>query len=218
MKIALQEANELLDHFDTYDIIPETAKFQLVKLTADDFLFRQQLELAESIHLHIKVADTAKLPHIELMDSGGIPQNEKDGYIKYAYPTGINLIFSSIPVSQEEQAGLSLYNFPHLDHIGIDIRKDNAESYEVFNKIPLLADSNFMPYKRQGGDGKNVFCCHVQVNEKYWVYPTGHAHFEFAFGPLLVSTDVFGCDLRPADPSLMMPEEKVPCCSSSSCC
>jgi hypothetical protein len=33
-----------------------------------------------------------------------IPQNEKEGYIKYAYsPSGLNLIFSSIPVSQEEK-------------------------------------------------------------------------------------------------------------------
>jgi len=212
MKIDLQTANSLLDHFDSYDIIPESTQEQLARLTADNFLFKEQLDLAESIHLHIKVPDTKKLPHRDLLDRDGIPQNEKEGYIKYAFPAGLNLIFSSIPVSQEEKAGLSLFNYPHLDHIGIDIRKDDAESYEVFNRIPSLADNNNLPHKRQGGDGKNVYCCHVQVNEKYWVYPKGRPHFEFAFGPLIVSADVFGCDLRPADPSLLMEEEKVACC------
>ena len=221
MTIALESTTALLDHFDEYDIIPETAGTHLEKLTADNFLFREQLELAESIHLHIKVPDTAKLPHKELIDRGGRSQNEKEGYVKYAFDSGVHLIFSSIPVSQEEKAGLILYNYPHLDHIGIDIRKDDVDSYEVFNRIPSLSDKNYLPYKRQGGDGQNVFCCHVAVNEKYWVYPKGRPHFEFAFGPLTVSDSVFGCDLRPADPALMIPEEKPSCCGGSSvskCC
>jgi len=222
MQIALPSANTLLDHFDAYDIIPENTQSQLEKITAEDFLFKDQLDLAESIHLHIKVPDTEKLPHQDLIDHGGVPQNEKEGYIKYAFTSGVHLIFSSIPVSQEEKAGLILYNYPHLDHIGIDIRKDDTASYEVFNKIPTLSDENYLPFKRQGGDGTTVLCCHVQVNEKYWVYPQGRPHFEFAFGPLVVSETVFGCDLRPADPSLQMPEEKAACCSSAvsktSCC
>lgn len=215
MNIALQSANELLDYFDAYDIIPEITRTQLSKLTDGDFLFREQLDLAESIHLHIKVPATDKLPHQDLIDHGGVAQNAKDGYIKYAFPSGVHLIFSSIPVSQEERAGLSLYNYPHLDHIGIDIRKDDSDSYDIFNQIPDLADRNYLPYKRQGGDGTNVYCCHVSVNEKYWVYPKGRPHFEFAFGPLVVSDTVFGCDLRPADPSLQIPDEQLACCGSS---
>jgi hypothetical protein len=212
MNIALESTNTLLDHFDAFDIIPETTKTQLGKLTADHFLFKEQLELAESIHLHIKVPDTAKLPHKDLLHHGGNPQNEKEGYIKYAFDSGVHLIFSSIPVSEEERAGLTLYNYPHLDHIGIDIRKDDSGSYEVFNKIPSLSEKNYLPFKRQGGDGQNVYCCHVSVNEKYWVYPKGRPHFEFAFGPLNVSDSAFGCDLRPADPALMMPEQQISCC------
>jgi hypothetical protein len=215
MNIALQKANDLLDRFDAYDIIPESTISQLEKLTDESFLFREQLELAESIHLHIKVPATEKLPHADIMKQGGIPQNEKEGYIKYAFPSGVHLIFSSIPVSQEEKAGFTLFNYPHLDHIGIDIRKDDTTSYEVFNKIPKLADKNHLPFKRQGGDGTNVYCCHVSVNEKYWVYPAGRPHLEFAFGPLLVSDSVFGCDLRPADPSLRIPDQQLSCCGSS---
>lgn len=220
MNIALESTTALLDQFDAYDIIPESTITQLEKLTAVNFLFKEQLDLAESIHLHIKVPDTAKLPHSDLMQHGGKPQNEKEGYVKYAFDSGVHLIFSSIPVSQEERAGLTLYNYPHLDHIGIDIRRDDVDSYEVFNRIPSLSNENYLPYKRQGGNGQNVFCCHVSVNEKYWVYPKGRAHFEFAFGPLTVSDTGFGCDLRPADPALMIPEE-VSCCggaSTSECC
>ena len=87
----------------------------------------------------------------------------------------------------------------------------------MFSMIPVLSDNNYLPFKRQGGDGQNVFCCHVSVSEKYWVYPKGRAHFEFAFGPLTVSDSVFGCDLRPADPSLMIVEEKLACCGGESC-
>ena len=215
MTIALDATNTLLEHFDAFDIIPESTISQLEKLTADNFMFKEQLDIAESIHLHIKVPDTAALPHEELVNHGGKPQNEKEGYIKYAFDSGVHLIFSSIPVSQEERAGLSLYNYPHLDHIGIDIRKDDAGSYEVFNRIPSLSDKNYLRFKRQGGDGQNVLCCHVSVNEKYWVYPKGRPHFEFAFGPLTVSDTVIGCDLRPADPSLMIPEEQPSCCGDS---
>jgi hypothetical protein len=222
MNIALESTTTLLDHFDVYDIIPENTAAQLENLTAENFLYKEQLDLAESIHLHIKVPDTAKLPHEDLMQHGGKPQNEKKGYIKYAFDSGVHLIFSSIPVSQEEKAGLTLYNYPHLDHIGIDIRKDDADSYDVFNRIPSLSDENYLPYKRQNGDGQKVQCCHVSVNEKYWVYPKGRAHFEFAFGPLTVSDAFFGCDLRPADPALMIPEEQPSCCAGvdqvSKCC
>lgn len=73
MSIALQSANELL----AYDIIPEVTGTQLSKLTDGDFLFRDQLDLAESIHLHIKVPATDKLPHQDLVDQVCVPQNEK---------------------------------------------------------------------------------------------------------------------------------------------
>ena len=47
-----------------------------------------------------------------------------------------------------------------------------------------------------------MFCCHVQVSAKHWVYPrTGLSiPLEFAYAPLIVSEIKSGCDLRPADP------------------
>jgi hypothetical protein len=213
VKLDICSIGSLLDNFSQYGIIPESARNHLLNIANNAFLFSPQLATAESIHLHIKVPSTEKLPHKELSAYGGIAQNEKEGYIKYAFPSHINLIFSSIPVSQEEKAGIASFVYPHLDHIGIDIRKNDEESYKCFNTIPLLAKTANLPCKRQGGDGKQVFCCHVQVNEKYWVYAPYNPYLEFAFGALIVSEDVFGCDLRPADPALGLWEEKVACCT-----
>lgn len=78
-----------------------------------------------------------------------------------------------------------------------------------------MATAEDWPSRRQGGDGKKVNCCHAQVNEKYWVYPPGGVYWEFAFGKLLISEEAFGCDLRPANPALGLPEPDTQgCCGT----
>lgn len=214
MQLNQQRTDDLISFFREYDLLPGNAPAHLEDISKEGFVFREQLSAAESIHLHIKVPDVAALPHNNIVQQGGEPQNPKEGYIKYAFPDGLNFIFSSIPVSQEEKSGVATFAYPHLDHIGIDIRDERQEAYDCFNAIPHLAEEQHWPSKRQGGDGKKVYCCHVQVNEKYWVYPPGSVYWEFAFGELLVSKDVFGCDLRPANPALGLPEQTAACCGS----
>jgi hypothetical protein len=213
MHLSLDNVNELTGYFDRLGILPADAKMRLLELMSEHFVFKAQLVVAESIHLHIKVPDTDLLPHENIMRKGANPQNAKEGYIKYVFPGGYNFIFSSIPVSQEEKLGINSYHYPHLDHIGIDIRDEREEAYSFFQKIPCLATSKEWPSRKQGGDGKKVSCCHVQVNEKYWVYPPGSVYLEFAFGRLFVNENSFGCDLRPADPSLNIAEE-----DGNTCC
>ncbi len=75
-----------------------------------------------------------ELPHTYIPRKGGKPQNAKEGYIKYAFAAGYNFIFSSIPVSQEEKAGLASFKFPYLDYIGIDIRNESDEAYALAAK------------------------------------------------------------------------------------
>lgn len=215
MKFDLETIHKLISYFDELKLLPQEAKPNLLCMAKGEFLFAEQLSIAESIHFHIKVESTADLSHDKILQYGGRPQNAKEGYIKYAFLDGYNFIFSSIPVSEEEKAGVSSFNYPHLDHIGIDIREENPEAFMCFNKIPEVAASNMLPLRRQGGNGKNVYCCHVQVSEKYWVYPPGNAFLEFAFGKLLVSENIFGCDLRPADPALgLFQSDKQSCCGS----
>ena len=215
MKLNLNTVNILAESFDKIGYLPANAKQYFSKMADDCFVFSKQLAVADSIHLHIKVADVDELPHTYSRRKGGEPQNAKEGYIKYAFADGYNFIFSSIPVSQEEKAGLASFKFPYLDHIGIDIRNESDEAYAIYNEIPSLAGLKEWTVVKQGGGGKKVYCCHVQVNEKYWVYPPDSIYWEFAFGNLIVSETVFGCDLRPADPALGLPEQNTQgCCGT----
>ena len=75
MTVAFDTTNELLDHLDAYDIIPDVTKTELQKLAKETFIFKEQPHLAESTHLHIKVPNTAHLPHDELIKWGGTPRN-----------------------------------------------------------------------------------------------------------------------------------------------
>src|SRR5262245_22567369 len=60
------------------------------------------LELAETVHLHIKVDDTHELPINQFFDAGARLDHQKEGFVKYRFPGGINAIFSHIKVSQDE--------------------------------------------------------------------------------------------------------------------
>ncbi|NHZ98515.1 hypothetical protein [Massilia sp. CCM 8734] len=170
--------------------------------------FRAVLEVANCMHVHIKVDETASLPRAALLAGGAVIDNEKDGYIKFACPSGMNLIFSSINVAQDDlrESPDQRRPRPFLDHVGIDLRDPAPAVRAAFDGIVAIADQNGYPRSSQGGAGKAVFCCHVSVAEKHWVYPTRAARrlapVEIAFGPLVINADSSGCDLRPADPSL----------------
>ena len=69
---------------------------------APDSPFAPAVGLADTMHVHVKVDAVHALPHPELRAAGGTVENEKDGYIKYAFPSGMNLIFSSIAVSHDD--------------------------------------------------------------------------------------------------------------------
>jgi alkylhydroperoxidase/carboxymuconolactone decarboxylase family protein len=60
-----------------------------------------------------------------------------------------------------------------------------------------------------------VYCCHVEVGAKHWVYPPAQsgraASIEFAFGALKINGTSMGCDLRPIDPA--HPEAAKAVCS-----
>ncbi len=178
--------------------------------------FRAALDVADCMHVHIKVDDTASLPRAALLAGGAVVDNEKDGYIKFAFPSGMNLIFSSIAVAQDDlrETPGQRRPRPFLDHFGIDLRNPAPGTRSAYDAIPAIAERNGYPHSSQGGAGKAVFCCHVSVAEKHWVYPMRggerQAPVEIAFGPLVVSADSSGCDLRPSDPSLGV--AKPACC------
>ncbi len=184
------------------------------EVTAEDFPFAEQVAAAASVHFHIHVNNTDELPHELLQSQTGKIINESKGYIKYEFDDGINFIFSHIPVAQKEKA-VRPANQAYLDHIGIDIRSDEKPVYIVFQQIPAVSARHDYLFSRQGDGKEAVKCCHMQVKEKYWVYPDSRLNYEFAFGPLVIDEGgTFGVDLRPANPYNKI-DETVSCCSES---
>jgi len=213
MTIDVSKSNGLIALLNSKQLLSCAETTQAKAVFEDGFPFENQVAIASSVHFHIHVANIDNLPHNLFKTNGGSVVNKADGYIKYAFDGGINFIFSHIPVAQKEKAE-RLEDEVYLDHIGIDIRSDDKESYITFQSIPLVCAVNNYLFTRQG-DGKDVVkCCHMQVNEKYWVYPNGRLNYEFAFGPLVIHEGGFGVDLRPANPFVKTDGVAEACCGA----
>ncbi len=192
-----------------------------VKLVGAGSPFERVLDAAESLHVHLKVDDTATLPRDAFEALGGVVDFEKAGFVKFRFPGDARLICSSIAVSQDELAeeGVTRKTRPFVDHFGVDLREATAASRKLFDAVPENAQSLAWNHVPQGGDGGGVHCCHTQVEAKHWVYPstdwdTLSVPIEFAFGPLEINAEMSGCDLRPTNPA------KQPSCGTtgSDCC
>lgn len=177
-------------------------------LFADPFAFADAMQHCDSLHVHIKVDDTEALPADALVAAGCVLDYAKEGFVKYLFPGGVNLIFSSMVVSQDELAETceTRRKRPFVDHFGIDLRNESAKVKSVFDAVPVLAKELGWEEVPQGEGGAGVHCCHVEVSEKHWVFPCGdapapHIPMEFAFGALKVNEVSGGCDIRPMSPS-----------------
>lgn len=104
---------------------------------------------------------------------------------------------------------------PFVDHIGLDLRKEDDKTRKIFDSAVKKANSNNIRTSHQGGEGKNVFCCHTQVKEKSWMFNDNEEFFpiiEIAYGPLIIEEGKSGCDLRPMDPGIKLKDESKACC------
>ncbi len=178
---------------------------EAVSLLDPAFPFFAGMRMADSVHLHVKVDNVDNLPFAQIASLGTQPENVRPGYVKYPFPGGINLIFSSIPIAEEDQLPDPRASKPFVDHFGIDLRRETGLVRALFEDTPAIARRAGWPSKSQGGGGRQVFCCHSMVAEKYWVYPPPEGSrwtrpLEFAYGPLQISQEMNGCDLRPIDP------------------
>ena len=183
------------------------------------FEFAEAVELAESIHLHIKVEDTELLPFEEFVKHGGARGRCKVGYGKYYFPDGLNLIFSTIPIAQDDLRETEEFKRPRpfLDHIGIDLREESDIVRAGFTELSRRADDLGWGHIAQDGKGRAVYCCQIEVSEKRWVYPPRKPNgsgipLEFAFGPLKMNDLQAGCDLRPSSPVLREASTPTPQC------
>ncbi|WP_404308382.1 hypothetical protein [Neorhodopirellula lusitana] len=177
-------------------------------LFAEHFPFSAAMASCESLHIHVKVDDTSDLPADQLDAAGCKLDYAKEGFVKYHFPGGVNLIFSSIVIAQDELAESceNRRQRPFVDHIGIDLRDESASTKATFQQVPVIASRLGWEEVPQGQEGTGVHCCHVEVSEKHWVFPCGdaaqpHIPMEFAFGKLKVNDVAGGCDIRPMSPS-----------------
>jgi alkylhydroperoxidase/carboxymuconolactone decarboxylase family protein len=190
------------------------------RLGEPDAPLDQAVALAETIHLHIKVDDTHQLPINQFFDAGARLDHQKDGFVKYRFPGAVNAIFSHIKVSQDEllETETNRRPRPFLDHIGVDLRDETTTVRQTFDSLPTIASTLNWAHASQGGEGRPVFCCHVEVAEKHWLYPPDENEnngipLEFAYGALKVNPGKMGCDLRPANPGKIGPAS-ISCCGA----
>ena len=196
---------QTLAEFRAMGLITEAEIEQTFALLDPAFPFFASMRIADSLHVHVKVDDTASLPYSRILALGTHAENERPGYVKFPFAGGINLIFSSIAVAEEDQLDIEPQPKPRVDHFGIDLRREIGVVRAAFEDTLGVAKRTGWPWKTQGGAGRQVFCCHSMVAEKYWIYPPAEGSrwtrpLEFAYGPLQISQEMNGCDLRPIDP------------------
>ena len=185
-------------------------------LLAPTHPFAGAVALAETVHLHVKMDDTHALPLNALFDAGARLDHQRDGFVKFRFPGDLNLIFSHIPVSQDDlgETPSTRRMRPFLDHIGVDLRRESANVRAAFDALPVHAAQLGWTHATQGGPSQPVSCCHSEVAEKHWIYPgdvNAEIALEFAYGALKVTSGASGCDLRPSDPRSATPANADGC-------
>lgn len=219
MRLEQRTIEDALAFFCDHGIVSATERDDIVALLDEEFPFAAALGAAETLHLHIKVDDVDALPHSQIQALGVQPENETPGYTKYSFPSGINMIFSSFPISQDDLIdGAVTLPTPFMDHVGVDIRDEAAESEKIFNAIPDTATDVGWRHVPQDGP---VHCHHTEVSGKHWVYPPEgwpkwRRPIEIAFGELKIYEEEKGCNLRPMDPGHPMAAQ-VGICGTSAC-
>jgi diadenosine tetraphosphatase ApaH/serine/threonine PP2A family protein phosphatase len=199
---------QVLESFQALGLLAPAERDEVLALFDPAFPYFAQLRLADSLHVHIKVDDVAALPAEAISALGTTAENARAGYVKYPFPGGVNLIFSSVETAEEDRlppAEAASRPRPCVDHVGIDLRRDVGLVRAAFDDAPSLARRAGWWHKPQGGPARPVYCCHAQVSEKHWVYPPREGSrfsfpVELAYGPLVISAEMLGCDLRPIDP------------------
>lgn len=215
MSLDAQAFAATTEFFCEEGLLTADERAQILWLLGDDFPFADVVRAARTVHVHVKVQDVAVLPHQLIRDHGVAPENEAPGYVKYGFPGGINMIFSSIPIAADDLFdGAVAPAKPFMDHAGLDIRSEEPASRAIFDTVTERAAARGWRSVVQDGP---VHCCHTAVAGKHWVYPPAcltswRRPVEIAFGALKILDNSMGCDLRPMDPAHPLAGSSTACC------
>lgn len=218
MSLDLEAFAATTQFFCDQQLLNSDERHQILWLFDDDFTFTDAVRAAGTVHVHVKVDDVAALPHRRIRALGVAPENEAPGYVKYSFPGGINMVFSSIPVAADDLIeGAVTTPKPFMDHAGLDIRHEGPSYRAVFDAIPDRAAA--LGWRTVAQDGP-VHCCHTEVAAKHWVYPptcltSWRRPLEIAFGALKIFDATMGCDLRPMDPAHPLAGSSTGCCAGN---
>jgi len=216
MQLEQQRFANLLAAYRELALMSELEVRETLGLFAPSHPLQAAMAVADSVHVHVRVDDTARLPRERILGLGGRPESEQPGYVKFAHDGGLNLIFSSIDVAEDDLIREApKATRPYLDHLGIDLRSLDPAVVAVYEGVPAIAREQHWGHKEQGGHGEAVYCCHTEVNGKHWLYPRnggGTRPIEVASGPLKIHGAKMGCDLRPIDPAHPFAGKVSSCC------
>jgi hypothetical protein len=206
------------EFFCDQHLLTADERCQIQWLLSDDFPFADAVRAADSVHVHVKVEDVAALPHRQIRGLGVAAENQAAGYVKYPFPEGINMIFSSIPVAVDDLLdGAVTAAKPFMDHAGLDIRREESANRALFDAVAERAVA--LGWRTVAQDGP-VHCCHTEVAAKHWVYPPAcltnwRRPIEIALGVLRILDTAMGCDLRPIDPAHPLAGSSSGCCAGN---
>jgi len=194
-----------LSSFSKLSLLSGREAQQVLSLLDREFEFAEIMSFAESIHVHVEVDNTGDLPDGQIQRSGvsSINRYQKPDMVKYSYHSGINVIFSSFPISQDDLIAGGGLTKPFVDHLGVDLRDESVATRAAFDTIPTRAAEVGWRHVHQAAP---LYCCYTACSEKHWVYPPtrapqGYRPIEFAFGTLRKFDSNMGCDYRPIDPA-----------------
>jgi len=220
MRLERQDFARLLAAYQDMKLVSESEVRETLSLFDSKHPLHAILGSADSLHVHIKVEDAANLPRERILSLGAQPESEQSGYVKFAHGAGLNMIFSSIDISVEDQIkDAPKAAKPFLDHLGIDLRSLSPEVVALFDGVPAIARGQGWAHISQGGAGQPVHCCHTEVSGKHWLFPRnggGTRPIEIASGPLKTNGASMGCDLRPIDPEHPLANKTRSCCAPQS--
>jgi hypothetical protein len=142
---------EILEAFRALGLVTDAESREVLSMLGPDLPFFSAVRLADSMHVHVKVDDVrARPPHARRL--GGRPENEREGYVKLAFAGGINMMFSSIDVADEDALPPSRSK-PFVDHVGVDMRRETGVVRACFTEVPHAALRVGWAHKVQGGQG-----------------------------------------------------------------
>jgi hypothetical protein len=132
------------------------------------------------------------------------------------FPDGLNLIFSTIPIAQDDLRETEVFKRPRLflDHIGIDWRESDIvrAGFKSWAAALMNLDGDTTAWRKVGrciaATSKSPRSASLSATATEWL----RISLEFAFGQPKMNDFKAGCDLRPSMPASRNSVPTPQCC------